>query len=218
MFCFTIIFLDESSNLKAGCKKDVVHDAFDAIYVSCIDNCSRYFLCNFFHLRPVMVDILSALYLRNQRYFVRTPCTNGGGWGHVLRTRLAFRTGIYRKSAVELLETGLYLNLAVVSLYDFKADKTKQTAVAYSSTVITFIHLVGVIIYHVPLVVKRGQPPDEVEEFLLTPVQSINEVTRSVVRHPRHRSPQPEPQEEVNINEIVVREISASPDEFVCTP
>ena len=56
------------------------------------------------------------------------------------------------------------------------------------------------------------------EEFLLTPVQHVHEVTCSVVRHPRHRSPQPEPQEEVNINEIMVREISASPDEFVYTP
>ena len=54
-------FLDEYSNLKAECKKDVVHDAFDAIYVSYIDNRSRDFLCNFFHLRPVMVDIVRSL-------------------------------------------------------------------------------------------------------------------------------------------------------------
>ena len=40
-------FLDEYSNLEAECKKDVVHDAFDAIYVSYIDNRSRDFLCNF---------------------------------------------------------------------------------------------------------------------------------------------------------------------------
>ena len=48
--------MGESSNLKAGCKKDVVHDALDAIYVSYIDNPSRDFLCVVFHLRPVMVD------------------------------------------------------------------------------------------------------------------------------------------------------------------
>ena len=30
--CIISQFLDESSNLKAGCKKDAVHDAFDAIY------------------------------------------------------------------------------------------------------------------------------------------------------------------------------------------
>ena len=41
--CFFSQLLDESSNLKAECKKDVVYDAFDAIYVSYIDNRSRNF-------------------------------------------------------------------------------------------------------------------------------------------------------------------------------
>ena len=41
--CIISQFLDKSSNLKAGCKKDVVHDAFDTIYVSYIDNHSRNF-------------------------------------------------------------------------------------------------------------------------------------------------------------------------------
>ena len=45
--CIISHFLDESSNLKAGCQKDVVHDAFDAIYVSYIDNCSRDFFMYF---------------------------------------------------------------------------------------------------------------------------------------------------------------------------
>ena len=77
---------------------------------------------------------------------------------------------------VEVLERGLYLNLgifATVSLYNFKADKTKQTAVAYSSTILTFIHLVGVVIYHIYLIVKRNKPPDEADEFLLTRIKSI---------------------------------------------
>ena len=63
-FMYSLIisqFLDESSNLKAGCKKDVVRDAFDAIYVSYIDNRSRDFLCIFFHLCPVMVDTVRSL-------------------------------------------------------------------------------------------------------------------------------------------------------------
>ena len=60
--CIISQFLDESSNLKAGCKKDVVYDAFDAIYVSYIDNRrSGDFLCIFFHLRPVMVDTVRSL-------------------------------------------------------------------------------------------------------------------------------------------------------------
>ena len=41
--CIISQFLDESSNLKAGCKKDDVHYAFGAIYVSYIDNRSRDF-------------------------------------------------------------------------------------------------------------------------------------------------------------------------------
>ena len=59
--CIISQFLDESSNLKTGCKKDVVHDTFDAIYVSHIDNHSRDFLCIFFHLRPVVVDTVRSL-------------------------------------------------------------------------------------------------------------------------------------------------------------
>ena len=59
--CIISQFLGESSILKAGCKKDVVHDAFDAIYVSYIDNRSRDFLCVVFHLRPVMVDTVRSL-------------------------------------------------------------------------------------------------------------------------------------------------------------
>ena len=44
-------FLDRSSNLKAGCKKNAFYIiAFDAIYVSCIHDSSS----NFFHPRLVM--------------------------------------------------------------------------------------------------------------------------------------------------------------------
>ena len=43
-------FLDESSNLRAGCKKDAIHDAFDTIHVSCIHNSSRNFYVIFFTL------------------------------------------------------------------------------------------------------------------------------------------------------------------------
>ena len=36
-------FLDESSNLKAGCKENTFYDALDAIYVSCIHNSNSKF-------------------------------------------------------------------------------------------------------------------------------------------------------------------------------
>ena len=46
--CSVSQFLDGSSNLKAGCKKDAVYDAFDAIYMSCIHNRSSNFFMQFF--------------------------------------------------------------------------------------------------------------------------------------------------------------------------
>ena len=98
--------------------------------------------------------------------------------------------------------------LQLASLYDFKADKAKQITIAYSSTIITLIHLVGVIVYHIYLLVRKDKPPEEAEEFLLAPVQPANtehEVTYSIVECPIYHSPPPE---EVNIDAIVVRELS----------
>ena len=81
--CFVSQLLDESSNLKAGCKKDVIHDAFDAIYVSYIHNRSAILS---FHLRPVMVDIVHSL-PPEPAVFCTQPCTNGGGYSSIARHR-----------------------------------------------------------------------------------------------------------------------------------
>ena len=54
----------------------------------------------------------------------------------------------------------MYFNLiafAGFSLYDFRSDIIKQTAVAYTSTVITFLLLIGVIAYHVYLVIGKNK-------------------------------------------------------------
>ena len=77
---------------------------------------------------------------------------------------------MYKNSFVNVVETGLYFNLLALSAfswYDFKVDIMKQTAVAYTSTIITFILLVGVIIYHVYLLVRKDQPQQggEVDEY-----------------------------------------------------
>ena len=131
--------------------------------------------------------------------------------GGLLFLKGTVRIGIYKKTAVEVLEIWLYLNLlvfAAVSSYDFKADKTKQIAIAYGSTIITLIHLVGVIVYHMSLLIRKNKPPEEAEEFLLAPVQPANtehEVTYSIVERPSDQSPPPE---EVDIDGIVVRELS----------
>ena len=105
---------------------------------------------------------------------------------------LLFLNGItgfrpYKNSIVDVLETGLYFNLlafAAFSQYDFKTNITKQTAVAYTSTIITFILLVGVIVYHVYLLVRKDHPQqsEDLNKYFLAPVQpDRDEVTHSVV-------------------------------------
>ena len=65
---------------------------------------------------------------------------------------------VYKKSPVDVLETVMYFNiliLSVFSFYDFKIDTTKQISVAYTTTIITFLLLLGVVIYHVTLLIKK---------------------------------------------------------------
>ena len=68
---------------------------------------------------------------------------------------------------------------AAFSLYHFKTDPTKQTAVAYTSTIITFLFLVGVIAYHVYLLIRREKTIVELNEYPL--VHANAGVTHSVV-------------------------------------
>ena len=101
---------------------------------------------------------------------------------------------MYKKSLVNVTKIGLYVNLVSLSAfswYDIKADVMKQraNAVAYTSTIITFIFLVGVIIYHAYLLVRKDQPQGEEEnEYPLVPVQlatADSEVTHSVIEIPK---------------------------------
>ena len=73
-------FLDGSSKLRAGCKKDVAHDAFDSIYVSCIHNSSRNFYVIFFTLVRQW-SLLSALYrLRTEPAVLCTSALRERRW------------------------------------------------------------------------------------------------------------------------------------------
>ena len=81
---------------------------------------------------------------------------------------------------------------------------------AYTSTVITFILLIGVIIYHVYLLVRKDQPTEEVNEYPLAPVQPAKaEVTHSVIELPKPCDQSPP--SEVNFDEIEVKELTAIP-------
>ena len=117
---------------------------------------------------------------------------------------------VYKNSITDVLQTGVYLNLlafAVFNLYNFKDDIKKQTAVAYTSTIIILILLVGVIIYHVSVLVRKDKLPEEVNENLLTPVQSVEaEVTHSFIESPHDQSPPPK----ANIEEIEVKVLTCT--------
>ena len=97
---------------------------------------------------------------------------------------------VHRNLLVDVVDTIHYFNLLALSAfswYYFKTDIEKHPAVAYTSTIITFILLVGVIIYHVYLLVRKDRPRgEEANEYPLAPVKSTTvEVTHSVVEIPK---------------------------------
>ena len=117
---------------------------------------------------------------------------------------------VYKKSFVDLVDTVLYFNLlvfSVFSLYDFKKDIKKQTAVAHISTIITFILFIGAIIYHVILLVKKERPAEDLNEYLLPPVEPAakTEVTYTVIEPPKRddeEDPPPADREDSDEQEI----------------
>ena len=121
---------------------------------------------------------------------------------------------MYKKSFVNFVEIGLYVNLIAFSSfswYRFKIDAEKQTAVAYISTIISFILLVGVIVYHVYMLVRKDQSRqrEEVNEYPLAPIQPAkDEVTFSVIEIPKPRDQSPPPEE--NRDKIEVKEITCT--------
>ena len=99
---------------------------------------------------------------------------------------------MYKKSFVNIVEIGLYFNFLVLSAftwYCYKTDFRKQTAATYTSIIITFILLVGVIIYHVSILVKKDQSwGEEVAEYPLASVQPAKaEVTQIYLEGGEHR-------------------------------
>ena len=105
--------------------------------------------------------------------------------------RSVIQIGVYRKSLVDIVDTVLYFNIlasAAVSLYNFKANITKQTAVAYISTLTTLILLIGAMAYHAALLIKRkkAHKPEELDQYPLPPDQlPSTEVTYSVIELPK---------------------------------
>ena len=122
-----------------------------------------------------------------------------------------FAVSVYKKSFVDLVDTVLYFNLLVYfsafSLYDFKVDITKQTAVAHISTIITFILFIGAIFYHVILLVKKERPAEDLNEYPIAPVKPANaEVTHSVIEPPKRDDEDPPPADRNDSDEQEITE------------
>ena len=120
---------------------------------------------------------------------------------------------VYKKSIMDIVETIVYFNLlalAAFSMYNFKADLKKQAAVAYTSTIITFLLLVGVIAYHVYLLIRKEKIPVELDEYPLAPVKPATaQVTHSVVEVHKPQCPPPEDDRD-EMGDIQVREIAVT--------
>ena len=117
------------------------------------------------------------------------PLITGFLVGGLILFKSVFALKVYKSSFVDVVDTVLYFNLlalALFSLYDFKGNIMKQTAVAYTSTIITFLLFIGAISYHIFLLIKKEKPPEDLNEYPLAPVQLVNAVvTYSVVERPK---------------------------------
>ena len=113
---------------------------------------------------------------------------------------------VYKSLLVDIMETILYFNLlafATFSSFHFKADMKKQKIVAHISTAVTVILLVGAIIYHVFLLVRKDKHPKEEDGVVLAPAQPANaEITHSVIEISKPCDDSPPPQ--ANSNEATV--------------
>ena len=112
-----------------------------------------------------------------------------------------FGLKVYKNSFVDAVDSLLYLNLlalSVFSLYDFKTNKVKQTAVAYTSTIVTFLLFIVAIFYHVTILInKRERPLDDLTEYLLAPTQPVKpQVTYSVIEPPKRDEDSPDNHEQ----------------------
>ena len=98
---------------------------------------------------------------------------------------------LYKKTSVDNLEMASLLNLltfAAFSLYHFKADYTKQIAIAYVSTIITLIIFIGCIVGHAYFLLKKKRTVLEEDLIpLINPLPNLpqTEVTYSIMEIPR---------------------------------
>ena len=106
------------------------------------------------------------------------PLISGILIGGLILFKGMFDFRIYKKSFVHVINTLLFINLLALVLFsqfEFKRNPKKQTVVAYTSTIVTLILFIASICYHVSLLIKKKKLPEDLNEYLLTPL-ATNEV------------------------------------------
>ena len=76
-------------------------------------------------------------------------------------------TRVYRKLSTDIVETVIYFNILVLAsftIFEFKTDSRKQVAVTYMSTILTFILLVGVVVYQISLLVRKKEVSEDIDD------------------------------------------------------
>ena len=168
-------------------------NAFIAAYHVPYNSKYRYWTGLLLLVRVIVYIIASVTTSENPQVSLLTTIVLVGG---LLLIKGSIGVRVYKKSITDIVETLIYFNLlalAALSLYAFKADSVKQTAVAYTSTIVTLLLLVGVSIYHVISLIKKTKASVQVNEHPLAPSQSAKAiVTSSIIELPKAQSPPPE--------------------------
>ena len=127
--------------------------------------------------------------------------------GCLILTKSIINLKVHKKSITDIVETVVYFNLLVLaafSQYDFKTDLQKQTAVAYTSTIITLLLLVGVIAYHVYLLIRKEKITVELNKHSLAPSTAVkNEITYSIIKLPKPQSDSPPSESNSDEEELI---------------
>ena len=92
---------------------------------------------------------------------------------------------LYKKSIVDIFDSVIYANLlafALLTPHNFKSDVTKQTVIAYISTTITLLLLLGAITYHVFVLIISKKKKSMFDEDP-SPLQCRPAIVAAVVTH-----------------------------------
>ena len=114
--------------------------------------------------------------------------------GAIFLLKGAIGVRVYKSTLVDTVDTTMYFNLlafAILSQYNFKTDLTKQTAVAYLSTIITCILLIWSIAYHMFLLLRKEKSSEDLADQYPAGEPTKDHITRTVIEFPKSDTSQP---------------------------